>query len=54
MWVIPGFVKTLLVPPANMFVLAMLGWLLKGRWPRFGHALMVGSFLGLYALSTPL
>lgn len=54
MWVIPGFVKTLLAPPANMFVLAMLGWLLKGRWPRFGRALMVGSFLGLYALSTPL
>lgn len=50
----PEFLMTLLLPPANMMLVAAAGWLLLRRWPRVGRVLMTGGILGLYALSTPI
>ncbi len=54
MWVVPGYLKLLLLPPANLFVLALVGLLFYRRRPRFARALIAISFVGLYVLSTPL
>ena len=51
---VPEFLMTLLLPPANMMLVAAAGWLLLRRWPRVGRVLMTGGILGLYALSTPI
>ncbi len=50
----PEFLMTLLLPPANMMLVAAAGWLLLRRWRRVGRVLMAGGILGLYALSTPI
>jgi len=43
-----------LLPPFSLFLLALLGLLLAGRWPRFGRSLgLVGALAGI-ALSMPL
>lgn len=43
-----------LLPPVSLFLLAGLGVLLAGRWPRFGRLLgLVGAIAGM-ALSMPL
>ncbi len=54
MWVVPGYLKSLLLPPANLFALALVGLLFYRRRPRFARALIAISFVGLYVLSTPL
>ncbi len=54
MWVLPGYVKALLLPPANLFVLALVGLLFYRHRPRFARALITFSFVALYVLSTPL
>ncbi len=54
MWVVPGYLKTLLLPPANLFALALVGLLFYRRRPRFARALIAFSLVGLYVLSTPL
>ena len=54
MWVVPGYLKLLLLPPANLFVLALVGLLFYRRRPRLARALIAFSFVGLYVLSTPL
>ncbi|MCH9020424.1 MAG: YdcF family protein, partial [Proteobacteria bacterium] len=54
MWVVPGYLKMLLLPPANLFALALVGLLFYRRRPRFARALIAISFVGLYVLSTPL
>ena len=51
---LPGFVKLLLLPPANLFLLALFGLIIR-RWrPRLGRFLIGFSMLALYGLSTPL
>ncbi len=51
---LPGFLKQLLLPPANLFLLALFGLMIL-RWrPRTGRFLMGLALLALYGLSTPL
>ena len=49
----PGFLKALLLPPANLLVLAGVGWLLYRRRPVLGRRVVVFATALLYALSTP-
>lgn len=44
----------LAVPPANVLLLILLGWLLGRRWPRLGRAVSLAGVLSLWLLSTPL
>lgn len=46
--------KTLVEPPASLFVLAAVGWILMKRYRRLGQAIVFAAALTLYALSTPL
>lgn len=51
---LPAFLKHLLLPPANLFLLALFGLAIL-RWrPGLGRFLMGFAFMALYALSTPL
>ena len=45
--------RMLMLPPASMFFLLLLGWLAARRWPRAGRALVVAAIAGLYFLCTP-
>ncbi len=45
--------KALALPPLNLFILMAMGWLIRRRWPRLGHALVLTAILFLYALCTP-
>lgn len=45
--------KILLLPPANMFVLGLAGWLARRRWPRAGRIVLALAVLGLVAQSLP-
>ncbi|RRJ83577.1 YdcF family protein [Aestuariirhabdus litorea] len=45
--------KSLLLPPGNQVATALLGGLLRLRWPRLGGALILFSLLSLYLLSIP-
>lgn len=45
----PALIKVLVLPPANLLVLAAVGWLMCRRWPRAGRTVAFGS-LGLLAL----
>jgi uncharacterized SAM-binding protein YcdF (DUF218 family) len=45
----PALIKALVLPPASLLVLALIGWLMCRRWPRAGRAVTIGS-LGLLAL----
>lgn len=47
-------VKTLVLPPASLLILAALGWLIARKWRTFGHGLTVLALLVLLALSVPL
>ena len=50
---VPAYLQHLLLPPANLFLLFLLAWLIA-RWrPRLGRFLMGLAIVGLYALSTP-
>ena len=51
---LPAFLKQLLLPPANLFMLALFGLLILCWRPRTGRALMGFALLALYGLSTPL
>ncbi|MFQ5783902.1 MAG: YdcF family protein [Alphaproteobacteria bacterium] len=53
MWLIPGSLKTLLFPPANLFLVVALGWLLGRRWPRLGGTLVKAALIVLFLLSLP-
>lgn len=51
---LPAFLKLLLLPPANIFLLAFFGLAIL-RWrPRLGRFLMGFALAALFALSTPL
>jgi uncharacterized SAM-binding protein YcdF (DUF218 family) len=45
--------KIIVLPPLGLAVLAILGWTISGRWPRFGRTMVWGSLLLLYLLGTP-
>jgi uncharacterized SAM-binding protein YcdF (DUF218 family) len=47
-------VKTVILPPSSLFLLAAIGCALRRRLPAVGYSLAVGSIGLLYALSTPL
>ena len=49
-----SFLKSLVLPPASLFLLALAGLLLARRRPRLARGLMGGSAILLYLLSTPL
>jgi uncharacterized SAM-binding protein YcdF (DUF218 family) len=44
----------LALPPGNLFVLFLAGWIVERRARRVGRALQIAAVLGLYLLSTPL
>jgi uncharacterized SAM-binding protein YcdF (DUF218 family) len=46
-------VKYLVLPPINLFVTFVLGWLLAQRWRRIGRTLMTLSFVTLVLLCLP-
>ena len=45
--------KALLLPPANLFLVALAGFLLRLRWPRLGWTLVASAALGLWLACTP-
>jgi uncharacterized SAM-binding protein YcdF (DUF218 family) len=45
--------RGLILPPQSLFVLLLLGLLLRRRWPRLGHKIVAASVILLYLLSTP-
>jgi uncharacterized SAM-binding protein YcdF (DUF218 family) len=51
-WIITNTVSALLLPPLNLVVSGVAGFILRKRWPRIGGALCVGSLTTLIALST--
>ena len=53
MWLVPGMLKTLILPPASLLILALAGWLIGRRRPRLGRGLIATSLIALYWLSTP-
>ena len=53
MWLVPGMLKTLILPPASLLILALVGWLIGRRRARLGRGLIATSLIALYWLSTP-
>src|SRR4051794_23933566 len=51
-WPITNIVSALLLPPLNLVVPGVAGFMLRKRWPRFGAVLCVTSLIGLIVLST--
>jgi len=51
-WLITNAVSAFLVPPGSLLLLAAAGAVVAPWRPRFGRALVLVSFLALYALST--
>jgi uncharacterized SAM-binding protein YcdF (DUF218 family) len=48
------FVRVVLLPPAGLFLLALLGWLLRLRWRRTGNAVIAVAVVLVTALTTPI
>lgn len=51
-WIVTNAVSALLLPPLNLVVSGVAGYLLRKRWPRVGAVLCIGSLMALVALST--
>jgi uncharacterized SAM-binding protein YcdF (DUF218 family) len=51
-WIITNFTSALLLPPLNLAVPAVAGFILRRRWPRIGGMLCIGSLIGLVLLCT--
>jgi len=49
---IAGIVRMLILPPASLFLLLVLGWLLGRRYPRTGRVLRIAAIALLFFLST--
>lgn len=47
-----GIVRTLLLPPSGLFLLALLGWAMQSRWPRTGRRVVVLALGALFFLCT--
>lgn len=45
--------KTFLLPPLSLVVLALIGWGMRRRWPRVGRACLFVALGSLYLLSMP-
>src|SRR5215831_12874724 len=45
--------KIVVLPPAGLVALAILGCAMRGRWPQLGRMMVWGSLLLLYLLGTP-
>lgn len=45
--------KSIVLPPFSLFLLAVFGWLVMRRYPRLGRGLLIGSLAAFYILSTP-
>lgn len=52
-WFATNLVASFLLPPLNIFMLALAGLALRNRAPRLGRALVVSAAVLLYTLSTP-
>ena len=48
------FLKSLLLPPASLFVAILLGWFMRRRFPGVGAALAGFGVVAMYGLSTPI
>ena len=46
--------KTLVLPPANLLIIAAVGLALLRRWPVGARLILAGAWLLMYAFSTPL
>ena len=46
--------KTLVLPPASLLIVAAVGLILLRRWPMGAKIILVAAWLGLYLVSTPL
>lgn len=53
-WLITNFLAAFLLPPMNLLLLGMLGFLLLERWRGLGKTLVFLSLAGLWLLATPL
>ena len=53
-WLLSALLGALLLPPLNLILLALAGWLLQRRFPRGGKMLTTLSLLLLLLLSVPL
>ena len=51
-WIITNAISALLLPPLNLAIPGIAGFMLRKRWPRFGAALGIASLIGLVALGT--
>lgn len=51
-WIITNTVSALLLPPLNLIVPGVAGFMLRKRWPRVAVVLCVGSLVALIVLST--
>jgi len=45
--------KSLVLPPANLLIIAAIGILLLRRWPTGARWILIAAWFSLYALSTP-
>jgi len=54
MHVLLKLAKVFLVPPANLYIIGLIGWLLLRSRPNLGRALIALSGVLLIALSTPI
>ena len=52
-WFTTNLIGTFLLPPFNLLLTALLGWVLTPRHPRLGKSLLVASFLMLWICATP-
>src|SRR5262249_51373556 len=48
-----ALLKIVIPPPLSLAVLAILGWMIGGRWPRLGRTTVWVSLVPLYLLATP-
>ena len=45
--------KTVVLPPLSLAILAIVGWAISGRWPHVGRMMIWGATLLFYLLGTP-
>ncbi len=53
MTVLAALLKALVLPPMSLFVLASVGWMARGRWPRLGRGLLIGALVLLVLMCMP-
>jgi uncharacterized SAM-binding protein YcdF (DUF218 family) len=53
-WMATKLISIFLLPPLNLLLVALAGWLLLTRRPRLGHAMVGAGLAGLWLISSPL